>query len=248
MSDALLSCLDVWFRYPDGNVALRGVSLNIYEGETVAILGPNGAGKSTLLLILAGLLKPWRGVVKFRGERLRDGDPMIRRVIGVVFQNPDDQLFCPTVFDDLAFSLRQLELPEDEIKRRVEEVSLLMGVSHLIHRPPYRLSFGEKRRVALASILIYEPSILILDEPTASMPPRFIDQLKEIVERRRERGGTHIIATQDVEFAYELADRMMILIDGALRGEGTPESILRDSKLLEEADLRAPRIIEGWRR
>jgi len=113
MSDALLSCLDVWFRYPDGNVALRGVSLEIYEGETVAILGPNGAGKSTLLLVLAGLLKPWRGVVKFRGERLRDGDPMIRREIGVDFQNPDDQLFCPTVFDDLAVTLRQLELPED---------------------------------------------------------------------------------------------------------------------------------------
>ena len=241
MTDEILSCSDVWFRYPDGTIALRGISLAVYEGEILAILGPNGAGKSTLLLVLAGLLKPWRGFVRYRGERLRVDDPSIRRSIGMVFQNPDDQLFCPTVFDDLAFSLRQLELPEDEVKRRVEEAALLVGVSHLLHKPPYRLSFGEKKRVALASILIYDPEILILDEPTSSMSPRFISQIKEILEERRSIGRTHILATQDVEFAYELADRIVIIIEGRLRREGSPEIIIQEPNLLEEADLKIPK-------
>lgn len=238
MIDGILTCSDVWFRYSDGTIALRGISLTVYEGEILAILGPNGAGKSTLLLILAGLLKPWRGFVYYRGKRLRGDDPLIRRSIGMVFQNPDDQLFCPTVFDDLAFSLRQLGLPEDEIKRRVKEAALLVGVSHLLHKPPYRLSFGEKKRIALASILIYDPEILILDEPTSSMSPRFIFQIKEILEERRGIGRTHILATQDVEFAYELADRIVIIIEGKLRREGSPEIIIQEPNLLEEADLK----------
>ncbi len=241
MTNEILSCSDIWFRYPDGTIALKGISLTVYEGEVLAILGPNGAGKSTLLLILAGLLKPWKGFVSYKGETLRVDDPSIRRSIGMVFQNPDDQLFCPTVFDDLAFSLRQLELPEDEVKRRVEETALLMGVSHLLHKPPYRLSFGEKKKVALASILIYDPEILILDEPTSSMSPRFLFQIKEILKARRKIGRTHIIATQDVEFAYALADRIMIVIDGELRREGAPEMILQEPHLLEEADLKIPK-------
>jgi cobalt/nickel transport system ATP-binding protein len=240
--EEVLSCSNVWFRYPDGTMALRDISLELFEGETIAILGPNGAGKSTLLLVMAGLLRPWRGVVCFRGRPLSELGISVRRRIGVVFQDPDDQLFCPTVFDDVAYALRQLQLSEKEVKSRVMETASLLGFSNLLARPSYKLSFGEKKMVALATVLVYEPELLLLDEPTLSMSPRSVALIGHLIERGREGGRTHILATQDLDFAYKLADRILILVEGKIKGEGPPDSIVNDSKLLEEAELRASRV------
>lgn len=238
----VLSCSNVWFKYPDGTMALRGVSLEVYEGETIAILGPNGAGKSTLLLILTGLLSPLRGVVCYRGIPLSELGVSVRRHIGIVFQDPNDQLFCPTVFDDVAYALRQLEVSEEEVRTRVIEMASLLGLSNLLSKPPYKLSFGEKKRVALATILIYEPEVLLLDEPTSSMSPRTLELIGHLLEIGRTCGRSHILATQDIDFARRLADRIIILVEGEIKGEGPPDSIQVDSDLLEEAELMMSRV------
>ncbi|RLI11690.1 ABC transporter ATP-binding protein, partial [Candidatus Bathyarchaeota archaeon] len=227
--------------YPGGVEALRGVSCSVGEGEIMALLGPNGAGKTTLLLVMAGLLEPQEGRVLFRGQDIRELGPSIRRHIGVVFQDPDDQLFCPTVYDDIAFALRQLGLPEEEVEARVAEVASELGIGHLLSRPPYRLSYGEKRKVALATVLVYEPEVLLLDEPTASLSPRYIDFLMELLLEGREAGRTFVVATQDVDFAYEVADYAYVLVGGRVEGEGEPSEVFSDPGLLNRAELRAPR-------
>lgn len=238
--EPLIELRGVYFKYPDGTEALRGINLSVMNGEVLAILGPNGSGKTTLLLIMAGLLKPQRGLVLFRGRSIDEQLPEARKSIGIVFQNPDDQLFNPTVRDELAFALKQLNLSDDEIDERIHEVSQILGIEHLLDRPPYRLSVGEKKLVALASVLVYEPDVLLLDEPVASLAPVRAEKMLSLITRLRRSGKTIVVATHDVEFVARIADRVILLRDGCIVKSGTTREVLTDLESLRVCEIVPP--------
>ncbi len=200
------------YSYARGSEVLRGVSLCVHSGEVLAIMGPTGSGKTTLLLILAGLLDPQEGLVRVDGVEPRAA----RRLVGIVFQNPDDQLFNPTVYDEIAYALRTLGMGEEEIRRRVTRVAEKLGVAHLLDKPPYRLSMGEKRLVALASILVYEPRVLLLDEPFTFLDPVTALRVACIVTSLKREGRAVILTTHNPEVALVLADRVCMLEHGVL--------------------------------
>ncbi|ABL79137.1 energy-coupling factor ABC transporter ATP-binding protein [Thermofilum pendens] len=224
----MLECRDLWAGYPGFGDVLRGVTLGLERGEVVALLGPNGSGKTTLLLALAGLLKPSRGSVLLDGRDLWSQLPGARRRIGLVFQDPDDQLFNPTVEEELAFALNQLGLPEAEKASRLERAARMLGVEGLLDRPVHALSYGEKRRVALASVLVYDPEYLLLDEPTANLDPRSASALLEAVCRLKREGRGVLLATQDVGVASRVADRYAVIHGGRIAWEGAelPREVL----------------------
>jgi cobalt/nickel transport system ATP-binding protein len=224
--------------------ALDSVSLAIQPGKRVALLGANGSGKSTLLRLLNGLYFPDSGAISFHGrplvrERLEDDRFAFdfRRRVGLVFQNPDVQLFNPTVFDEVAFAPLQLRCSKDEITRRVAEALDLMEITHLRHRPPHRLSGGEKKRVALASVLVLDPEVLLLDEPTAALDPRSQSQIIDLLVGWGDGRKTVVTATHDLGLVEDIADYCFLLQQGKLAAEGPPERLLRDQPLLERANL-----------
>jgi cobalt/nickel transport system ATP-binding protein len=210
------------YTYPDGTVALRGVNLEVEEGESVYLMGPNGSGKSTLLLHLNGLLLPQRGEVRVFGRDARDGVEEIRRRVGLVFQDPDDQLFMPTVFEDVAFGPLHLGLGEREVRRRVREALRAVGAEGLGRRSPHHLSYGEKKRVAIATILSMEPQLLVLDEPTLGLDPWARREFLSLLERLK-RGRTLVMAGHDLEL-MELCDRALLLRRGRVEREVDPEA------------------------
>ncbi len=232
------------YRYPEGREALCGLDLEVFEGEALVILGPNGAGKSTLLLSLAGLLKP-EGRILYRGRPLQGlGDPR-RLEIGFLFQDPDDQLFSLTVFEDVAFGPRQMGLLEEEVARRVREALDRVGLKGFEERSPHHLSFGEKRRAALATVLSMKPRVLLLDEPTSNLDPR---ARRQFVELMRGLAETKVLATHDLELAYEVADRVVLLYRGRVVFSGSPEEVLLDEDLLKRYGLEMPlfaRLLKG---
>ena len=210
------------YTYPDGTVALRGVNLEVEEGESVYLMGPNGSGKSTLLLHLNGLLLPQRGEVRVFGRDTRDGVEEIRRRVGLVFQDPDDQLFMPTVFEDVAFGPLHLGLGEREVRRRVREALRAVGAEGLGRRSPHHLSYGEKKRVAIATILSMEPQLLVLDEPTLGLDPWARREFLSLLERLK-RGRTLVMAGHDLEL-MGLCDRALLLRRGRVEREVDPEA------------------------
>lgn len=222
------------FSYPDGTVALGGISLSVHEGEKVALVGPNGAGKSTFLLHLNGI---FHGNGSVRIDRLlveKGTMKAIRQKVGLVFQNPDDQLFCPTVFEDVAFGPQNLGLEPDEIQRRVEESLRAVGMEAAARKSPFRLSFGEKKKVSIATVLALRPSILVIDEPTANLDPR---GRNSIISLLGELGGTQIIATHDLALVRELCSRTIVLDAGQKVADGATAVILEDKSLLEAHGL-----------
>ena len=224
--------------------ALNGISLQVCRGERIALLGANGSGKSTLLRLLAGLYFPDSGGISYFGEplseqHLRDDGFFyrFRREVGVVFQNPDIQLFNPSVFDELAFGPLQLRWPKQKIRQRVGEILQVMGIAHLTDRAPHRLSGGEKKRVALASVLILDPEILLLDEPSAALDPNSQRQIVDLLMSWRGADKTVITATHDLDTLEEIADRCYVFENGAIAGSGTPLEILHNVDLLERTRL-----------
>jgi len=243
MPEVIVSVKGIEFKYPGGVRALKGVSLGIREGERVAILGPNGSGKSTLILLIAGLLMPSKGEIKVFGELTTSKNfQKFRSCIGLVFQDPDDQLFNPSVIEDVEYGPKNLKLPEEDIKLRSGHVLEKMGIQHLKDRPPHRLSFGEKKKVSLATALVLKPALLILDEPTANLDLISRRGLIETLNELNRAGTTVIISTHDVEALPELADRIIVISDGELVGEGLTSEILQDLKLLGSAGLEPPAI------
>ena len=225
---------DLTYAYPDGTPALRGVSFRLEDGKKYALAGPNGAGKSTLLSLLCALEFPEGGGALIDGLKLeKSSAEAIRGRVGMVFQNPDDQLFMPTVYDDVAFGLKNRKLPPEEVETRVAEILISMGIAHLRDRPPYRLSGGEKRAVALATALVMRPKFLLMDEPTAFLDPR---AKRGLVETLRALPVGMLSATHDLGFAGTLADGVLILKDGQLLAQGGPE-LLSDAELMKEALL-----------
>jgi cobalt/nickel transport system ATP-binding protein len=235
---------DVVYEYTPGVAALDGVSLSIPRGQRAAILGANGSGKSTLIRLLDGLYFPVRGSVAFCGTPLTETGLQeedfafdFRRRVALVFQNPDVQLFNPSVFDEVAFGPLQLRWPKDEVRRRVAETLDRLEIAHLKDRPPHRLSGGEKKRVALASVLVLDPEVILLDEPTAALDPRSQSQVIELLVGWAGGDKTVITATHDLDVVEEIADWCYIFQGGQLVADGTPRAILDDTPLLERTNL-----------
>jgi len=232
---------DLSYAYEE-SIALENVSFEVEEGELITILGPNGAGKTTLFLNLVGVLKD-NGVIKLFGKRLEDYSRRdLVKTIGMVFQNPDDQLFMPTVFDDIAFGLVNLGFEKDTIVERVNEVLKRFGLESYRDRYPHHLSFGEKKKVAIASVVCIEPKILLLDEPTANLDPLSRKELIEIIDDLNGDGITVLIATHDTDLALQ-SDRVMILNRRVVK-MGDPKEVFSDLESLRNNGLDAPQIVK----
>jgi cobalt transport protein ATP-binding subunit len=231
------------FQYPDGVDALCEVSLRIDVGERVALVGPNGSGKSTLLRHLTGLLSPSSGQLSVMGLSLaRENLIEIRRRVGYVFQDADDQLFCPTVLEDVAFGPLHLGLPTDEVVRRVRQSLEMVGLSGYERRVPQKLSSGEKTLVALATVLSYSADVLVLDEPSASLDPRNRRRIMGVLARL---GGTQFIATHDLDLAWELCERTVLMAEGRVVADGKTRELLVQREMLEKNGLELPLMIQG---
>jgi cobalt/nickel transport system ATP-binding protein len=245
MSHHIVEADSLRYAYPDGTGALAGVSFRIAQGESVALVGENGAGKSTLLQHFTGCLFPSGGLLKIGGLQVNKKNlSAVRRAVGMVFQNPDDQLFMPTVFEDVAFGLLNLGMPEAELEGKVMGALETVGAGHLRARPPYRLSQGEKRAAAMAGVLAMAPDILVMDEPTSNLDPmsrrRLITLLKTFTH-------TKIIATHDMDFALELCERTIVIHKGAITADGPTAEIFCDDVLLKGSSLERPPSMQGRR-
>ncbi len=228
---------DLQFSYPDGHVALRGVSLQLCPGDKVALVGPNGAGKSTLMLHLNGILNG-HGEIEVGGMRLsKDNLPVIRAMVGLVFQNPDDQLFSPTVFEDVAFGPLHMGLSEDEVTARVDKALEAVRMSTYRDRLSHHLSVGEKKRIAIATVLSMDPKILILDEPSAGLDPR---ARRTLINLLRDLPITMLVSTHDMKLVQELFPRTIVMDDGRIVADEKTSEILEDEKLLNEHGLERP--------
>jgi cobalt transport protein ATP-binding subunit len=222
------------FVYPDGRQALRGISLAVQPGEKVALVGPNGAGKSTLLLHLNGILQG-QGRICVAGLELAETNlGHIRAAVGLVFQNPDDQLFSPTVFDDVAFGPLHMGLPEALVRSKVHAALTAVGMADYVQRMSHHLSIGEKKRIAIATVLVMDPQILVLDEPTAGLDPR---ARRRLISLLHQLNMTMLVSTHDMRMVAELFDRTVIMEDGCIVAQGPSTQILADQKLLDQHGL-----------
>jgi len=243
MSHHIVDIADLCHTYSDRTEALRGVSLRITHGESVAIIGANGAGKSTLLLHLNGYLTATSGTIRIGDFPLTKGTlPEIRRTVGMVFQDPDDQLFMPTVYDDVAFGPLNLGLMGVDVDQRVGDALERVGAAHLRTKPPYRLSGGEKKRVAIATVLAMSPDILVMDEPTSGLDPYGRRQLMQLL---KEFHHTKIFTSHDLDMVLELCPRTIILHRGIVAADGPTEEIFLNTALLEQCHLEQPLSMQG---
>lgn len=238
MSHHYLRFDDVHYRYPNGYEALCGVSFRITHGEKVALVGANGAGKSTLLLHTNGLLMPSQGEVVMGGITLtRRTLPLVRQSVGLVFQDSDNQLFMPTVEEDVAFGPANMRLEPEEIRRRVTEALDAVGALDLREASPFRLSGGQKKRVAIATVLAMEPSVFVMDEPTSNLDPR---ARRQIIDLIRRFSHTTLVATHDMEMVLDLCDRTIVMKEGRIVADGSTRHVFGDLALLEECGLEQP--------
>ena len=243
MSNENISLLieELAFAYPDGNQALFGVNLKISKGERVALLGPNGAGKTTLVMHLNGILSTLHGKVFVAGKLVdskdKEGLKQIRSKVGIVFQDPDDQLFMPTVGQDVAFGPYNMGLRDAELDEVVTQALSMVGMLEYKDRPPHHLSFGQRRRDAVATVLAMKPEILVLDEPSSNLDPASRRELAEILH---SLDITIIMVTHDLPYAYELCERSLILSGGIIAADGKTKDILKNEELLKKHRLELP--------
>jgi cobalt/nickel transport system ATP-binding protein len=238
VSHHLVEAQGLGYTYPDGTTALREVSFRVTHGESVGIVGANGAGKSTLLLHVAGVLMPTAGTLRVGNYLLTERVlRQVRRTVGMVFQDPDDQLFMPTVRDDVAFGPLNMGLAPPEIEDRVRSALETVGAAHLVDRPPYRLSGGEKRAVAIATVLSMSPDMLVMDEPTAGLDPVARRGLLQLLATFTH---TKLIAGHDLDMILELCARTIVLHEGRVTADGPTRDILRDDELLSANRLERP--------
>lgn len=242
----IIEVRNLCFSYGDGVPALDNVSLDIARGKTTAVLGGNGAGKSTLFLNLNGVLTPKSGKVYFEGSEIKYNKKdllEIRRKVGIVFQDPDDQLFSASVTKDISFGLMKLGVEGEEIQARVDRVVGQTGIGHIIGKPTHALSFGQKKRVAIAGVLVMEPSVIILDEPTAGLDPLGVSEILNLLQDIKESTGiTIVISTHDIDLVPLYCDEAVVLDKGAVVFSGTPERLFAEPELLRAHNLRLPRI------
>ncbi|MDR0509156.1 MAG: ATP-binding cassette domain-containing protein [Candidatus Methanoplasma sp.] len=241
----VLETKNLSFTYDGGKQALKNISIRIPTGCKVAFVGPNGAGKSTLFMHFNGILKPTDGEVEYNSKNIsytKKGLHELRKDVTFVMQNPDDQIFNVIVEDDVAFGPFNLDLPLDEVRKRVEEALGVVGMENERSRPIHHLSFGQRKRVAVASALAMHPKVLIMDEPTAGLDPEMVHRLYEIADEVSMRGSTVIISTHDVETAYSWADLVIVLVGGEVLAQGTPFEVFSMKDVLDKAGLSVPMI------
>lgn len=243
MEQIHLETKDLSFTYPDGTQALRNVNIKIKKGDKIAIMGPNGAGKSTLFSHFNGLSEPTSGHVEIDGEKIlfeRDELLKVRQKVGIVFQDPNDQLFAPTVKEDVAFGPMNLGLEYEEVEKRIEEALEMVGMSGFEEKTPHHLSGGQQKRVAIAGIIAMRPEIMILDEPTAGLDPEGVDKVLNILNNLNSEGMSIVISSHDIEMVKEFADKIFVLYDGEIIAQGDKHQIFSDKELLKKAHLKAP--------
>jgi cobalt/nickel transport system ATP-binding protein len=243
----ILETRDLSYSYGDGTAALKDVSISLEEGKKVALVGPNGAGKSTLMLMFNGILRPTNGEILFHGGSLRYDSASLREVrrkVGMVFQNSDDQLFAPTVYQDVAFGPVNLGFPPERVKKYVSYALQYVGLSGYERRPPHHLSGGEKKRAAIAGILAMEPEVMILDEPTSNLDPASSEEIMEMLNELNLGRKTMIISTHDVDLAYRWADDVVLMKDGGVLRRGTGQEVFGDAELIKTARLKLPTIVD----
>ena len=239
----MLEVKNIKYSYNSEYQALKGVSLKVERGEMVALLGKNGAGKSTLFLHLNGIYQPDDGQVFIDGEELKyDKKSLLkfRQKVGIVFQNPDDQIFAPTVEEDVAFGPLNLGLSMEEVQDRVDEALARVGMNGFEKTAPHHLSGGQKKRVAIAGILAMKPEVMVLDEPTAGLDPQGVVDLSKLLNELNDEGITIIISTHEVDLVPNYANRVFVLVDGLLIAEGTPKEIFAKPEILKQANLKVP--------
>lgn len=244
MSHHIVEIKNLEYAYPDGTSAIQGVSFTITHGESVALIGANGAGKSTLLLHLNGCLIPNKGSARIGDIPVTKSTlPSIRRTVGMVFQNPDDQLFMPTVYDDVAFGPLNLGLPLEEVELKVMNALEQVGLTHVKGKSPYRLSEGQKRSIAIATVLSMSPDILVMDEPSSNLDPK---SRRNLINLLKTFTHTKIIATHDLDMVLDLCERTIILHQGQVAADGKTVELFKDASLLEKSHLEQPlRIVEA---
>ena len=243
MNNGIITVEELAYCYSDGTRALTEVSFRVANGESVAVIGENGAGKSTLLLHLNGSLKPSSGRIEVAGLELNKKNlNSIRSRVGMVFQNPDDQLFMPTVYDDVAFGPLNMGLTGDEVIKCVESALAKVGLLQLKEKAPFRLSGGEKKKIAIATVLSMSPDILVFDEPAANLDPR---GRRSLITLLKNLGQTRIIASHDLDLVLELCKRTIVLHQGRIVADGKTSDLLADRELLERCSLELPLSMQG---
>ncbi len=238
MSHHIVEAKNLSYIYPDGTVGLKDVSFRITHGESTALVGANGAGKSTLLLHLAGCLFPTAGFIQIGDTKLtKKNIAQTCRAVGLVFQDPDDQLFMPTVLEDVAFGPLNLGMSKDEALRKSEEVLTVVGAAHLVNRPSHKLSGGEKRSISIAAVLALSPDILVMDEPSSNLDAR---SRRNLISLLKSFEHTRIIATHDLDLAMEVCSRALLMHEGAIVADGPIDKIFNDEELLKIYGLERP--------
>ena len=243
MEQIHLETKNLSYTYHDGTQALKNVNIKIKKGEKIAIMGPNGAGKSTLFSHFNGLNEPTSGHVEIDGKKIifeRDELIKVRQKVGIVFQDPNDQLFAPTVKEDVAFGPMNLGLDYEEVEKRIKESLELVGMSGFEEKTPHHLSGGQQKRVAIAGIIAMRPDIMILDEPTAGLDPEGVDKVLGILNNLNKEGISIVISSHDIEMVNQFADKIFVLYDGEIIAEGDKHQIFSNKELLKKAHLKAP--------
>jgi cobalt/nickel transport system ATP-binding protein len=247
MSSIILEARDIRYRYPRGMDAVRGISFHMRKGEKIALVGPNGAGKSTLMLMFNGMIRPDSGVILFDNEPVcydRESLRRLRKRVGFVLQNPDRQIIAPTVYQDVAFGPVNLGYSESKVKEAVTGALRYVGLEGFERRPPHLLSGGEKKRVAIAGVLAMDPDLLVFDEPTSGLDPSGSEDIMELLDELHHQGKTIIISTHDIELAYPWADRAILLLEGRILQEATPDVAFGRPEYVRQAHLSMPTLLD----
>ena len=243
MNEVHLSTKNLSYTYPDGTHALKNINMEIYKGQKVAIMGPNGAGKSTLFSHFNGLTEPTSGHVEIDGKAIKyDRETLleVRQKVGIVFQDPNDQLFAPTVKEDVAFGPMNLGLSYEEVEKRVSEALEMVGMEKYGNKTPHHLSGGQQKRVAIAGIIAMRPEIMILDEPTAGLDPEGVEKVLDILNDLNKEGMSIVISSHDIEMVNEFAEKIFVLNEGEIIDSGDKHEIFSNKELLKKAHLKAP--------
>jgi cobalt/nickel transport system ATP-binding protein len=247
MKKLILKIENLHYTYGNGKSALDGVSVDIYEGEKIAVIGSNGSGKSTFFLNVDGVLTPEQGKIIYRDTVINKKNlKELRKNIGIVFQDADNQIIASTVKAEVAFGPMNLKLSKEEVLERVDEALEYMNISNLKDRPPHYLSGGEKKRVSIADIIAMKSEIIIFDEPTAALDPVNAIMLEEVLGKLGTEGKTMIISTHDVDFVYRWAERVIVFCDGKIIADGEPIEIFKNTKILKQANLKKPTLLEVY--
>jgi energy-coupling factor transport system ATP-binding protein len=248
-TDSIIEFSRVSYIYPNGKRALRDVSLSIKAGEVIAVVGENGAGKTTLVKHMNGLLKPTIGTVRVFGLDTRGVSvAQLSRRVGIVFQNPHHQLFAETVEEEVSFALKNFQAGEDVIKSRVEWALEFFGLAEYRTASPFTLSEGEKKRLTIAAVMAWKPDVLVLDEPTVGQDFNYREKLQQVIRQLREQGRTVIIVSHDLEFLWPLQPRTIVMARGEILADDRADRVFTDGRLLTEAHLRRPQLLELWLR